>query len=106
MRTTGEGRAVENEVLDVVVANGIFSDPLLPAFPGTDEFRAAGDRYHSPSDFADLDEVLGKHVVVIGYGRSVCDVAVALDAVSASTTGSAGIRTFHCRSRMSSAHPG
>ncbi|WP_226359412.1 NAD(P)-binding domain-containing protein, partial [Pseudonocardia sp. ICBG601] len=70
----------------LVVANGIFSEPFLPELPGADAFRAAGGRYCPPSDVAALDDVRDKHVVVIGYGKSACDVAVALDEVSASTT--------------------
>ncbi|MEJ8279925.1 flavin-containing monooxygenase [Pseudonocardia spirodelae] len=81
--TTGSG--VE-EFDHLVVANGIFSEPFLPAFPGTEEFRAAGGRYCPPSEFTDIDDARDRDVVVIGYGKSSCDVAVALDAVSRSTT--------------------
>ncbi|PKW16256.1 flavin-containing monooxygenase [Saccharopolyspora spinosa] len=70
----------------LVVANGIFSEPFMPALPGTDEFRAAGGRYCPPSDFTEVGDARGRDVVVIGYGKSACDVAVALNEVSASTT--------------------
>ncbi|MBC3191181.1 NAD(P)/FAD-dependent oxidoreductase [Pseudonocardia sp. C8] len=81
--TTGDG----TEGFDhLVVANGIFSEPFLPEFPGTGAFRAAGGRYCPPAEFTDLADARDRHVVVIGYGKSSCDVAVALDAVSASTT--------------------
>ena len=70
----------------LVVANGIFSEPFLPELPGTEEFRAAGGRYCPPSEVNDVDDARGRNVVVIGYGKSSCDVTVALNEVSASTT--------------------
>ena len=81
--TTGAGA----EGFDhLVVANGIFSDPFVPEFAGGEEFRAAGGRYCHASEFTEIDQARDKDVVVVGYGKSSCDIAVALDAVSSSTT--------------------
>ncbi|PWJ53570.1 Predicted flavoprotein CzcO associated with the cation diffusion facilitator CzcD [Quadrisphaera granulorum] len=72
------------EVDHLVVANGIFSDPHVPDYPGAEEFRAAGGRLLATSDVHDVEEVRGKHVVVVGYGKSACDVATALAPAAAS----------------------
>ena len=69
----------------LVVANGIFSEPAVPAFPGADEFIAAGGRLCHTSEFTDLEDARGRDVVVVGYGKSSCDIAVALSAVTSST---------------------
>ncbi|GEL20859.1 flavin-containing monooxygenase [Pseudonocardia asaccharolytica] len=70
----------------LVVANGIFSDPAVPDYPGAAEFRAAGGRLCHASEFTELEDARDKEVVVVGYGKSSCDVAVALAAVASSTT--------------------
>lgn len=75
-----------HEVELLVVANGIFSDPLVPDLDGAAEFRAAGGRLCHSSEFTDLDDARGRDVVVVGYGKSACDLAVALSDVTASTT--------------------
>lgn len=80
------GEETQEEFDYLVVANGIFSQPFLPRYPGRDEFDAAGGRLCTPSDIHDLAEVAGKHVVVVGYGKSACDVASAITPTSASTT--------------------
>jgi len=70
----------------LVVCNGIFSAPFMPAYQGSREFvREGGQLCHSTA-FHDLEAARGKHVLVVGYGKSSCDVASALRGVSASTT--------------------
>ncbi|MDN5917461.1 MAG: NAD(P)/FAD-dependent oxidoreductase [Pseudonocardia sp.] len=81
--TTSEGVA---EFDHLVVANGIFSDPFVPEFDGADKFRAAGGRYCHAAEFTELEDARDRDVVVIGYGKSSCDVAVAIDKVSRSTS--------------------
>lgn len=77
----------ETEEFDfVVVANGIFSLPFIPNYAGRKEFEAAGGRLCAPSDVHSLDEVRGKNVLVIGYGKSSCDIASAIAGTAASTT--------------------
>lgn len=70
----------------LVVCNGIFSEPAVPQYPGADAFVAAGGRVCHTSQFNDAGEARGKHVLVVGYGKSSCDVANAIAADSASTT--------------------
>lgn len=70
----------------LVVANGIFSEPSIPAWAGREEFVAAGGRVCAPSDVHSLEEVADKHVLVVGYGKSACDVASAISASTTSTT--------------------
>lgn len=70
----------------LVVANGIFSDPVLPRYPGYPDLVRAGGRLVASSQLNDLESVRGKHVVVVGYGKSACDVAAEIGQVAASTT--------------------
>lgn len=69
----------------VVVANGVFCEPSMPAFPGTAEFEAAGGRIVAGTAFHDIEEARDKHVLVVGYGKSACDVTVPISGVAAST---------------------
>ncbi len=82
--TTGEERVEQFDY--VVVANGIFSQPFLPAYAGREEFEAAGGRLCTPSDIHTMDEVQGKDVVVVGYGKSACDIAAFITGSTRSTT--------------------
>ncbi len=84
--TTSGGTSASAGFDHLVVANGIFCDPFMPDYPGAAEFRAAGGRLCHASEFTELEDARGRDVVVVGYGKSSCDVAVALDAVSSSTT--------------------
>ncbi|MEU7629332.1 NAD(P)/FAD-dependent oxidoreductase [Nocardia sp. NPDC049220] len=70
----------------LVIANGVFSDPAMPDYRGADVFAAAGGRLCHASEFHDLDAVRGKSVVVVGYGKSACDIATAVSEVAASTS--------------------
>jgi cation diffusion facilitator CzcD-associated flavoprotein CzcO len=81
--TTGaQGASVVDRV---VVANGVFCEPALPDYPGRVEFEAAGGRLLAGSDFHDVSEARGKHVLVVGYGKSACDVTVAISEVAETT---------------------
>jgi cation diffusion facilitator CzcD-associated flavoprotein CzcO len=66
----------------VVVANGVFCEPAVPAFPGADEF---GGRVCAGTEFHDADDARDKHVLIVGYGKSACDVTVPISQVAAST---------------------
>ena len=69
----------------LVVANGVFCEPLVPAYPGVEEFTAAGGRLLAGTEFHDAEEARGRHVLVVGYGKSACDVTVPISGVAAST---------------------
>ena len=76
----------ETEVVDkVVVANGVFCEPNMPAFPGADAFTEAGGRVLAGTEVHDAELARGKDVLVVGYGKSACDVTVPLSEVAAST---------------------
>ena len=85
VRDLGTGREAQHHADQLVVANGIFSEPFIPAYPGADEFRAAGGRLCATSGFNDLEQARGRHVLVVGYGKSSCDVAAQAAQVAAST---------------------
>lgn len=85
--TVGAGQPTEVDEFDyLVVCNGIFCEPAVPRFEGDQAFTAAGGRVCHTSGFHDAEAARGKHVVVVGYGKSSCDVAAALSDVAASTT--------------------
>jgi cation diffusion facilitator CzcD-associated flavoprotein CzcO len=83
--TDGTGEPVTDRFDHLVVANGIFSDPLIPPFAGREEFTAAGGRVLAAGEFHELEEARGKHVLVVGYGKSSCDVSIPLSDIAAST---------------------
>ena len=70
----------------LIVANGIFSDPFIPEWRGADAFKAAGGKIMHTVDFHNLEDVRGKNVVVIGYGKSSCDAANATVGTAKKTT--------------------
>jgi cation diffusion facilitator CzcD-associated flavoprotein CzcO len=74
-----------DQVDGLVVANGVFCEPAMPDLPGREEFTAAGGRLLAGTQLHDAETARGRHVVVIGYGKSACDVTVPLSAVAAST---------------------
>jgi len=82
-----EGGVAQTESFDfLTVCNGIFSAPAVPDFTGAAEFRAAGGTICHSSEFLNLEEARGKNVLVVGYGKSSCDVAVGLVDSAASMT--------------------
>ncbi|MFI9761300.1 flavin-containing monooxygenase [Streptomyces sp. NPDC051963] len=83
-RDAGGAEAVE-EFDRLVIANGVFCEPLVPAYPGLEEFTAAGGRLRAATEFHDAEEARDKHVLVVGYGKSACDVAAAISGVAAGT---------------------
>jgi len=69
----------------LVVANGIFCEPAVPRYPGEAEFTAAGGRVLAGTELHDAAQATGKHVLVVGYGKSACDVTVPVSQVATST---------------------
>jgi cation diffusion facilitator CzcD-associated flavoprotein CzcO len=78
---------VGRETVDwLVVANGLCSTPYVPAIAGRAEFEAAGGRLLAPSQIGDADALRDRDVVVVGWGKSAADIAVAAAAVARSVT--------------------
>jgi len=69
----------------LVVANGVFCEPAMPRYPGEAEFTAAGGQVLAGTELHDAQQARGKHVLVVGYGKSACDVTVPISEVAAST---------------------
>jgi dimethylaniline monooxygenase (N-oxide forming) len=68
----------------LVAANGVFSTPHVPDWPGRDEFEAAGGAVAVPGELADGAVLAGRRAVVVGWGKTACDVAAAAVARGAS----------------------
>jgi Flavin-binding monooxygenase-like len=77
--------ATTEHVDALVVANGVFCEPAVPRYPGEAEFTAAGGRVLAGCELTDEEQARGKHVLVVGYGKSACDVTVPISEVAAST---------------------
>ncbi len=76
----------DQELFDhLVVANGVFCEPAMPSWDGQQEFADAGGQLRAVVGFRDLDDARDRHVVVVGYGKSACDVAQQVSAVAGST---------------------
>jgi hypothetical protein len=69
----------------LVVANGVFCEPAMPRYPGTAEFTAAGGHVLAGPELHDAEQARGKRVLVVGYGKSACDITVPISQVAAST---------------------
>ena len=85
LRSTLDGARSLERVDHLIVANGVFSEPLLPEYDGLDDFTAAGGRLCAASDFQDAEQARDQHAVVVGYGKSACDVALQISEVAAAT---------------------
>lgn len=80
-----DGKNSEEYFDYLIVANGIFSVPNIPDYPGMDGFIQQGGTVLHTSEFTDRSIVEGKHVLVVGYGKSSCDVANAIADAATST---------------------
>lgn len=70
----------------LIVCNGIFSIPSIPDYSGVEVFTSSGGRICHTSEFTNVNDAVDKHVVIVGYGKSSCDVANAAAEISSSTT--------------------
>lgn len=83
--TYRQGGEERTDTFDLVVVSvGLFSSrPNLPHFPGEETFH--GDILHI-SEFKSREQLKGKRVAVLGYGKSATDAAVEAAAVADQTT--------------------
>ncbi|MEM6753250.1 MAG: NAD(P)-binding domain-containing protein [Cyanobacteria bacterium P01_C01_bin.38] len=72
----------ENEIKEqkeefdfVLICNGTFNIPKMPVLPGKEDFIAVGGKVLHSSKFNDTSLVKDKKVIVIGFGKSACDIA-------------------------------
>jgi Flavin-binding monooxygenase-like len=75
----------DEHVDKLVVANGVFCEPAVPRYPGEAEFTAAGGAILPGTELHDKQQAQGKHVLVVGYGKSACDITVPISEAAAST---------------------
>jgi hypothetical protein len=81
--TAGGGLAEHADKL--VVANGVFCEPAVPCYPGAAEFTAAGGQVLAGTELNDAEQARDKRVLIVGYGKSACDITVPVSEVAAST---------------------
>jgi cation diffusion facilitator CzcD-associated flavoprotein CzcO len=70
----------------LVLASGIFSRPFIPPIEGREVLEELGGEVLAASDWHSHDQVRGKDVVVLGYGKSACDITVEIATAARSTT--------------------
>ena len=90
-------------IYDVLfICNGTLCDPDMPDFIGQDDFEKAGGQVVHSSRFArDVkQDITSKDLVVLGYGKSSCDLAVGVSDRAKSTV-SASERLSACPSYRS-----
>lgn len=75
VRTRGPAGDAEVTADWLIAANGVFSEPHVPAWPGRDGFEAAGGRIVVPSDLGAGEALDDQKVVVVGWGKTACDLA-------------------------------
>jgi cation diffusion facilitator CzcD-associated flavoprotein CzcO len=85
LRDVRNGRTDTETVDRLVVANGVFCEPNIPDYPGFTEFSDAGGRVLAGTQIHDAEQARGKHVLVVGYGKSACDITVPLSEVATTT---------------------
>lgn len=84
---TADPAKTRQEMFDyLIVCNGIFSIPAIPKFEGVEEWQAAGGKIMHTSEFNDIEMARGKDVLILGYGKSSCDAAMAAAPASKSTS--------------------
>ncbi len=78
--TEGAHGQAREDFDQVVIATGIYSNvPTVPAFPGADAYQ--GTILHN-SELKDRSPLAGRHVAVVGYGKSATDAVLEAVAVA------------------------
>jgi dimethylaniline monooxygenase (N-oxide forming) len=75
LKQHGENRTEQVDFL--IVCNGTFSDPFIPAISGMDSFVQAGGEVLHSTGLKNTEMARGKQVIVVGYSKSAHDVVTA-----------------------------
>ena len=87
VKSTKTGTSETHAFEHLVVATGTFSRGKIPQYSGVEEWKSAGGHICHSSDLGlDPATIKDKDVIVVGYGKSSCDVANAVSAHAKSTT--------------------
>ncbi|MBC7850996.1 MAG: NAD(P)-binding domain-containing protein [Chitinophagaceae bacterium] len=70
----------------MVVCTGTFHEKYMPAYPGMEDYIAAGGQVRHSSEIKDDSVLKGKKVAVVGFAKSATDIATQAADVSTSTT--------------------
>ncbi|WWC95601.1 hypothetical protein V866_002466 [Kwoniella sp. B9012] len=68
----------------LICAAGVFNQPKIPKFNGVDTFISSGGVIVHTSGLHRLVDLKNKDVVIVGFGKSACDVAVGATSTSKS----------------------
>ncbi|MBW4507671.1 MAG: NAD(P)-binding domain-containing protein [Scytonematopsis contorta HA4267-MV1] len=72
-----DGIVIETSCFDfVAICNGVNHIPNIPAIPGIDEFKLNGGTVLHTTEVGSTAQIEGKDVVVVGFGKSACDIAM------------------------------
>ena len=85
IRTVGASGPATHDVDWLVVANGVFSTPHVPVWPGRAEFEAHGGRVILPTELGSGEALIGRRVAIVGWGKTACDVAAETSRMASST---------------------
>lgn len=85
-KADGSSKETKESFDFLIVGNGIFSVPSIPTYKGVESFVENGGRICHTSEFTRKLDARDKNILVIGYGKSSCDVANAIYGISKSTT--------------------
>jgi cation diffusion facilitator CzcD-associated flavoprotein CzcO len=75
LRINENGSLLDEQVDFLIVCNGTFSDPYIPAIPGMDSFVDAGGEILHSTGFKSPELSRDKRMIVVGYSKSAHDVA-------------------------------
>lgn len=59
----------------LIIANGIHHEPNIPNYEGVNAFKRTNKKLYHSSQFNDLVQTQGKKVIIVGFGKSACDIA-------------------------------
>lgn len=91
LTVTTPDEAAEHRFDEVVICTGLFSNkPHIPSYPGREGFQ--GEVIHI-SELRDREQLRGRKVGVVGFGKSATDAALEAAAVAAETA--IIVRTLH-----------
>ncbi|BAZ17401.1 dimethylaniline monooxygenase [Calothrix sp. NIES-4071] len=73
---TLDGSTITSYFDFVVICNGVNHIPNIPEIPGINEFKLKGGTVLHTTEVESTAQLKGKDVVVVGFGKSACDIVM------------------------------